>query len=168
MRLRDKLIPSLAARPSATVTPSFRASPGHGVSLRHWDDLTPAQQHEAGEYFDSNLSPALTPLVIDVVHPFPFISNLSTSLIFLLRDPVRNEQMYARVKDSRRPETVGTARRGSRRGPKAFRSALRNHARQRPQTIRRHDADRRHARASHPRRRSRTRRGCRRRTPRGS
>jgi polyphosphate kinase len=37
-------------------------------------------------------------LVIDVVHPFPFFANLSTSLVFQLRDPVRNETMYARVR----------------------------------------------------------------------
>ena len=70
----------------------------HGVFLRSWDDLTPAQQREAGKYFDSQLSPALTPLVIDPVHPFPFLSNLSTSLVFRLRDVPKDETMFARVK----------------------------------------------------------------------
>jgi polyphosphate kinase len=70
----------------------------HGVFLRCWDDLTPAQRNEAGNYFDSQLSPALTPLVIDPVHPFPFISNLSTSLVFRLRDVPKDETMFARVK----------------------------------------------------------------------
>src|ERR1700689_3697101 len=70
----------------------------HGVFLRCWDDLTPAQRNEAAKYFDSELSPALTPLVIDPVHPFPFLSNLSTSLVFRLRDVVRDETMFARVK----------------------------------------------------------------------
>lgn len=36
--------------------------------------------------------------MIDVAHPFPFFANLSTSLIFQLRDAVRNEDMYARVR----------------------------------------------------------------------
>ena len=57
--------------------------------LRSWDDLTPAQQEEADRYFDSEISPALTPLVFDPAHPFPFLSNLSTSLAFLLDDPKR-------------------------------------------------------------------------------
>ena len=70
----------------------------HGVFLRGWDDLTPAQRNEAGKYFDSELSPALTPLVIDPVHPFPFLSNLSTSLVFRLRDVPKDETMFARVK----------------------------------------------------------------------
>src|ERR1700728_1658769 len=70
----------------------------HGVFLRGWDDLTPDQQEEARKYFKSELSPALTPLVIDPVHPFPFLSNLSTSLVFRLHDVARHESMFARVK----------------------------------------------------------------------
>ena len=70
----------------------------HGVHLRRWDDLTAGQQLEASAYFDAEISPALTPLVIDPVHPFPFLSNLSTSLVFLLHDPDRAEPMYARIK----------------------------------------------------------------------
>jgi polyphosphate kinase len=97
-RLRDKLLRALRAQAECYQHAIIPALKEHGVELRHWDDLTPGQQHEAGDYFDSNLSPALTPLVIDVAHPFPFIANLSTSLIFLLRDPLRNEQMYARIK----------------------------------------------------------------------
>jgi polyphosphate kinase len=97
-RLRDKLLPSLQKQAACYRDAIVPGLAKNGVALRRWDDLTPAQQREASDYFDANLSPALTPLVIDVVHPFPFISNLSTSLIFLLRDPVRNEQMYARVR----------------------------------------------------------------------
>jgi polyphosphate kinase len=70
----------------------------HGIALRRWPELTPAQQDEARSYFEANLSPALTPLVIDPVHPFPFLSNLSTSLTFQLREPGRGGSMYARVK----------------------------------------------------------------------
>jgi len=58
-----------------------------GIRLVKWDDLTPAQQAEIGSYFDTGISPALRPLVFDPAHPFPFLSNLSISLAFLLRDP---------------------------------------------------------------------------------
>jgi polyphosphate kinase len=97
-RLRDKLLPSLRRQAECfrgVIVPGLLK---YGVALRRWDELTPGQQREAGAYFDSNLSPALTPLVIDVVHPFPFFSNLSTSLVFQLRDPVRNETVNARVR----------------------------------------------------------------------
>jgi polyphosphate kinase len=70
----------------------------HGILLRRWDELTPGQQREAGDYFDANVSAALTPLVIDPEHPFPFLSNLSTSLVFRLHDPERDDSMYARLK----------------------------------------------------------------------
>src|SRR5271165_1819921 len=80
---RDHLVPQLAH---------------HGVHLRKWDDLSPAQQGEIGRYFDSEISPALTPLVFDPVHAFPFLSNLSTSLAFVLHDPREGDTFYARVK----------------------------------------------------------------------
>lgn len=70
----------------------------HGAFLRYWSEMTPRQQEEASSYFDSQLSPALTPLVIDPVHPFPFLSNLSTSLVFRVRDVAKGESMFARVK----------------------------------------------------------------------
>ncbi len=77
------------------------SSPGlaeHGILLRSWKELTPRQQEEGSRYFQSEVSPALTPLVIDPVHPFPFLSNLSTSLVFQLHDVARDESMFARVK----------------------------------------------------------------------
>jgi polyphosphate kinase len=70
----------------------------HGIHLRKWDDLTPVQRDEAGRYFDAEISPALTPLVFDPVHAFPFLANLSTSLAFVLYDPQEDETSYARVK----------------------------------------------------------------------
>jgi polyphosphate kinase len=80
---RNQLVPELAR---------------NGIHLRAWDGLTPAQQGEAERYFDSEISAALTPLVFDPAHPFPFLSNLSTSLAFLLHDPQKETSCYARVK----------------------------------------------------------------------
>ena len=96
-QIRDKLLPSLHRQAECyrqTIIPGLAE---HGVFLRSWKELTPGQQEEAGKYFASELSPALTPLVIDPVHPFPFLSNLSTSILFRLRDAQSN-LMYARVK----------------------------------------------------------------------
>ncbi len=97
-QIREKLQGSLTRQAECyrqTIIPGLAE---HGVFLRTWDDLTPDQQEEARKYFKSELSPALTPLVIDPVHPFPFLSNLSTSLVFRLRDVARDETMFARVK----------------------------------------------------------------------
>ena len=42
--------------------------------------------------------PALTPLVIGLGRPFPYISNLSLSLGVVLRDPEKDTEIIARVK----------------------------------------------------------------------
>jgi len=97
-RIRERLLESLDRQASCyrnTIVPELRV---HGMHLRTWDELTAGQQEEASCYFDSQISPALTPLVVDLAHPFPFLSNLSTSLAFLLHDPQRGATSYARVK----------------------------------------------------------------------
>src|SRR5215475_13294249 len=97
-QLRDKLLPMLRQQAECFRDSIVPALAQHGIALRLWDDLTAGQKLEASAYFDVHISPALTPLVIDPVHPFPFLSNLSTSLAFLLHDPDRAEPMYARIK----------------------------------------------------------------------
>src|SRR6204780_4222380 len=97
-QVRDKILTSLR-RPAECYRQVIVPGLGeHGVFLRSWNELTPRQQEEGRKYFKSEVSPALPPLVIDPVHPFPFHSNLSTSLVFRLRDPGRDESMFARVK----------------------------------------------------------------------
>lgn len=70
----------------------------HGIVLAPWDDLTPAQREEASRFFDTNVSPALTPLGFDPAHPFPFMSNLSTNWAFVLRAGDSQEVRVVRVK----------------------------------------------------------------------
>ncbi len=70
----------------------------HGIDLVSWSQLTAAQQSELERYFDSHISPALTPLGFDPAHPFPFMSNQSTNWGFVLRDPVNGEANAVRVK----------------------------------------------------------------------
>ncbi len=70
----------------------------HGIVLATWDPLTPAQREEASRFFDTNVSPALTPLGFDPAHPFPFMSNLSTNWAFVLRAADSQEMRVVRVK----------------------------------------------------------------------
>src|SRR5271156_2230704 len=97
-QVREKIIGSLQRQAECYRHVIIPGLAGHGVFLRPWGELTPHQQEEANKYFQSEVSPALTPLVIDPVHPFPFLSNLSTSLVFRLHDVARHETMFARVK----------------------------------------------------------------------
>jgi polyphosphate kinase len=70
----------------------------HGVRLVDWDELSVAQRREMSEFFDRQIFPVLTPLGLDAAHPFPYVSNLSTSWAFRLGDPVSSESVLVRVK----------------------------------------------------------------------
>ncbi|HWF06784.1 MAG TPA: polyphosphate kinase 1 [Candidatus Angelobacter sp.] len=96
--LRERLLPQLQQQADCYRNTIIPGLDQHGIALRRWNELTPLQQDEGQLYFDANISPAVTPLVIDRAHPFPFLSNLSSSLIFALRHPGRTDFMYARVK----------------------------------------------------------------------
>lgn len=97
-QVRQRLIESLGRQAKCFREDLAPELAKHGIRLQQWDELTPAQQDEAGRYFDAEISPALTPLVFDPVHAFPFLSNLSTSLAFVLEDPEAEVTSYARVK----------------------------------------------------------------------
>ena len=70
----------------------------HGIQLVDWGELSEAQCEEVSMLFDREISPVLTPLSLDAAHPFPFVSNLSTSWAFRLEDPVSGESVLVRVK----------------------------------------------------------------------
>jgi polyphosphate kinase len=98
LELREKLLPMLKKQADCFRRAIIPGLAEHGIFLRRWDDLTDAQRAEAAAYFDTHVSPALTPLVINPEHPFPFLSNLSTSLAFRLHDPEHGDQMIGRIK----------------------------------------------------------------------
>lgn len=68
------------------------------IFLLKWDDFTAKEKENIKTYYAKNVFPVLTPLSVDPGHPFPFISNLSTSLGVTLKHPDREEKLFARVK----------------------------------------------------------------------
>jgi polyphosphate kinase len=68
------------------------------LRIQVWADLDPETREVARRYFRHTIFPILTPLVVDPVHPFPFLSNLSLSLAVQLRDPETHVVRFARVK----------------------------------------------------------------------
>ncbi|MFP5520733.1 MAG: polyphosphate kinase 1 [Bdellovibrionia bacterium] len=68
------------------------------IYLVKWDQLTADEKVEVKKYYKKNVFPVLTPLSVDPGHPFPFISNLSTSLGVTLKHPITEEKLFARVK----------------------------------------------------------------------
>ncbi|HEX6229331.1 MAG TPA: polyphosphate kinase 1 [Solirubrobacterales bacterium] len=69
-----------------------------GIRIVSLDSATEAERTEIDARFHEQIFPALTPLVIGLGRPFPYISNLSLSLGVLLRDPESDTEIIARVK----------------------------------------------------------------------
>jgi polyphosphate kinase len=70
----------------------------HSIVLKKWKDLSPKEKEFAEKYYQSQVFPVLTPLVVDPALPFPFISNLSLSLGICLKDEESEDILFARVK----------------------------------------------------------------------
>ncbi len=70
-----------------------------GCHIVQYNDLADSEKKWIKNYFSQNIFPVLTPLSVDPGHPFPFISNLSTSLGVALLHPTTTEDvLFARVK----------------------------------------------------------------------
>ena len=81
--LYNQLLPQMAA---------------NGIKLLTIEDLTKEEWQTLDTFFEAQVFPVLTPLVIDPGHPFPYISNLSLSLAVQIFDPVNGSERFARVK----------------------------------------------------------------------
>lgn len=77
------------------LVPSLMA---HGVEILEYGELPPTDRLRVDQWFEREVEPLLTPLAVDEGHPFPFISNLSTSLGVLLGVPGENTKQFARIK----------------------------------------------------------------------
>ncbi|HEX5594398.1 MAG TPA: polyphosphate kinase 1 [Solirubrobacterales bacterium] len=69
-----------------------------GIRIVTLDTATDEERTEIDDRFEHQVFPALTPLVIGLGRPFPYISNLSLSLGVLLRDSESGNEIIARVK----------------------------------------------------------------------
>jgi polyphosphate kinase len=102
--IRQKVEAMLGRRGQAYTQQILPALAQSGILILTYEQLDADQQKWAHQYFRSKVFPVLTPLSVDPGHPFPFISNLSTSLGLTLCYPDRDEKLFARVKV---PEVLG-------------------------------------------------------------
>jgi polyphosphate kinase len=77
------------------ILPKLKAS---GIALLEWNELTAAEHAWASTFFRDRVFSVLTPMAVDPGHPFPLISNLSTSLAVSLQAPNEEELLFARIK----------------------------------------------------------------------
>lgn len=69
-----------------------------GIRISKLEWLSAEEKAQVNRVFERQILPALTPLVIGLGRPFPYISNLSLSLAVLLRDPETSTRVMARIK----------------------------------------------------------------------
>lgn len=69
-----------------------------GITMLTWSELTPAEVEWARSFFRDRVFSVLTPMAVDPGHPFPLISNLSTSLAVSLQTPNDEDLLFARIK----------------------------------------------------------------------
>jgi polyphosphate kinase len=67
-----------------------------GIRVVPHDKVRAAERRELRERFVRDILPILTPLAIDLAHPFPHISNLSLNVLVVIRDEGR--RVMARIK----------------------------------------------------------------------
>ena len=97
-RIRERVL-ALGARLTdcfeGTLRPELAA---HDVRVVGVAELDEQRRAELARHFQQAIFPALTPLAVAPGRPFPYISNLSLSLAVLVRDPVSEQTVFARVK----------------------------------------------------------------------
>jgi polyphosphate kinase len=96
--IRERVL-ELGGRLSACFEGSLRSALAeHDIRVLAVNELDDEQRAELARHFQKVIFPALTPLAVAPGRPFPYISNLSLSLAVLVRDPVTDQTVFARVK----------------------------------------------------------------------
>ncbi|WP_026553571.1 RNA degradosome polyphosphate kinase [Arthrobacter sp. H20] len=89
----------LQQRHAAVFAENIRpALAAENIHLTTWDELDDAARAELNTLFAEKVFPILTPLAVDPAHPFPYISGLSLNLAVVVRNPVSEKELFARVK----------------------------------------------------------------------
>ncbi len=96
--LRERVL-GLSARLTACFEEQLRPELAqNGIRVVGYEDLDADQRAHVAQRFRKVIFPALTPLAVAPGRPFPYISNLSLSLAVLVRDPITDQTVFARVK----------------------------------------------------------------------
>ena len=79
----------------------------NGFPLLGYDELDVANKKVCDQYFEKFIEPILTPLAVDLAHPFPFVSNQSLNIAVLIKDTADAPERFVRIKvPANRPRWV--------------------------------------------------------------
>ena len=96
--IRQMVVPMLDAQAKVWQNEIRPQLAEHHIEFLTWNDLRGDDLGYIEQFYQQNVFPVLTPLAVDPGHPFPFISNLSTSLGVTLSHPGSEEKLFARIK----------------------------------------------------------------------
>lgn len=78
-----------------------------GIPILEYSELSDKQKKKMQRYFLDSVEPILTPLAVDVSHPFPFISNLGLNLAVEIQETKKKRTRFVRIKvPTNRPRWV--------------------------------------------------------------
>ena len=78
-----------------------------GIPILEYTELSNKQQKQMKRYFLESVEPILTPLAVDVSHPFPFISNLGLNIAVEVKETKKKRNRFVRIKvPANRPRWV--------------------------------------------------------------
>jgi len=78
-----------------------------GIPIVEYKTLNKSQREQMLAYFKESVEPILTPLAVDVSHPFPFISNLGLNLAINVTEKKKKRNRFVRIKvPANRPRWV--------------------------------------------------------------
>jgi polyphosphate kinase len=98
-------VADISARRSACVGECLARLAEHGLRLRQWSDLTPAQRDALTAYFHDAIRPLLTPFAMTLSpgHPLPRLAHLSLAIATIVRSRAGGPPRFAEL------ELPGTA-----------------------------------------------------------
>jgi polyphosphate kinase len=78
-----------------------------GIPILEYKALNKKQCGQMLAYFQESVEPILTPLAVDISHPFPFISNLGLNLAIVVTEKKKKRNRFVRIKvPANRPRWV--------------------------------------------------------------
>ncbi|MGD9043321.1 MAG: polyphosphate kinase 1 [Desulfobacterales bacterium] len=101
LRKQARLVSRLVAN---KIRPALAAA---GIPILEYMELSDKQQKQMQRYFLESVEPILTPLAVDVSHPFPFISNLGLNIAVEVKETKKKRNRFVRIKvPANRPRWV--------------------------------------------------------------